>query len=95
MFLMNLVHEKARKVNAGQECPVTINFKKAVLRFRDGNPASGVLEFRMDGSSEWQWRRVLESHSDETHVYFACDDGPESDGPYVVIGPRGTVRTYR
>ncbi len=45
------------------------------------------LEFRYEGLEAWDRRRILDSFLDGDLIRYTCDDGPDSEGPYIVIRP--------
>lgn len=44
------------------------------------------IEFRHDGTGGWEVRTILDRRPQGSLVLYVCDDGPESDGPYHVLG---------
>lgn len=45
------------------------------------------LEFRYEGQDAWDRRRILDAFQDGDLIRYTCDDGPQSEGPYIVIPP--------
>ncbi len=46
------------------------------------------LEFRYEGQEAWDRRRILDAFQDGDLIRYTCDNGPESEGPYVVVRPQ-------
>jgi hypothetical protein len=78
MFLLTL------PADAPKTGPCRINRVEAIYKL-----SAARIEYRHKETDPWEVRFILSRRPNGSLIDYVCDDGPDSSGPYAIIGTDG------